>query len=120
VQTLTLLLPLCKFEQILKKPPKGGFFYAVDNSFVWWWGWWYNTNIIIKKSFMTNRIIEDVVLTCDICGDKLNARCRLVESRRTQQPRVITRPELFCEACDKPFNMISRFKKQHAQKKVIQ
>lgn len=66
---------------------------------------------------MTNRVVEDVVLTCDTCGDKLNARCRLVESRRTKQPRVITRPELFCEACDKPFKMLSRFKKQYAQKK---
>lgn len=66
---------------------------------------------------MTNKVVEDVVLTCDTCGDKLNARCRLVESRRTGQGRIISRPELFCEACDKPFKMISRFKKQYAEKK---
>lgn len=66
---------------------------------------------------MTKKVVDEIILTCDVCGERLNARAQFIQSQRNGTSRLQSRPELFCPECDKPFNMIRRFKKQYAKKK---
>jgi len=68
---------------------------------------------------MTIQKVEEIILTCDVCGEPLRARAVFVQKKRGTGRVLQAKPSLFCPECDKDFNLISRFKKQYAKKKAV-
>ena len=66
---------------------------------------------------MTIQVEKEVVFTCDVCGERLNARAQIGKRNTNQHARLLSRPHLFCPECDKSFSLIGRFKKQYAKEK---
>lgn len=69
---------------------------------------------------MTIKKIDEIILICDVCGEPLKARAVFVQKRQGKGRVLQSRPKLFCPECDKDFSIITRFKKQYAQKKANQ
>ena len=113
----TLLLPLSKSENLKQKPPKGGFLLSVDNFLDNVGGVVYNNNVIVKNTKMTIQKVEEIILTCDVCCEPLQARAVFVRKKKGSGRFLQAKPNLFCPQCDKGFNLISRFKKQYAKQK---
>jgi hypothetical protein len=67
---------------------------------------------------MTIKKVDEIILTCDVCGEPLQARAVFIQRKNGGKKHLQSRPTLFCPACDKDFNLISRFKKQYAKKKA--
>ncbi len=60
---------------------------------------------------------EEIVLTCEACGEHLHARVVSQQSKHQSAIELRTKAELFCPNCGKPKNLINQFKKhQHAKK----
>jgi hypothetical protein len=69
---------------------------------------------------MSEKKVDEMILTCDVCGEPLRARAISVQKKMNNKFRLLSKPEIFCPECDKGFNLIGRFKKQYAKKKQEQ